>query len=156
MVQDRGIGGAHLGFLHPEVFRDVSFYKDELIIDRALRRDLERLRHFDHKVRLDIPAFLERTRRWTILRIAFGRAVVNPRHKCLDLGVAQSAVVQKVPDIRVGKPWRHLLSHDRRFDGLRPGTRIRVAQERHRSHLTRPVALLAVLLQNRKDVSVGT
>src|SRR6266516_1687563 len=56
--------------------------------------------------------------------------------------------------VRVREPGRHLSRNDRLFDRLRPRPCFSVAQQRHRPDLARPMAALAIFLQDRKNVLV--
>ncbi len=53
----------------------------------------------------------------------------------------------------IGVPRRHRAGVDARGDRLRPGTRVFIRQQGHRSNLARPVTGRAVLVQDRRDVA---
>src|SRR6516164_2833564 len=57
-------------------------------------------------------------------------------------------------DVRLREPGRHLSLDHRSLDGLGPRTRVLIGEKRHRGNLPRPMAALAVLLKDRKDVLV--
>jgi hypothetical protein len=67
---------------------------------------------------------------------------------------AQPPVVGKIAVSRVGEPGRHFPHGYLRLDGFGPGARFRIREKRHRADFSRPVADLAVLLENGKDVSI--
>ena len=53
---------------------------------------------------------------------------------------------------RIGVPRGHTLLLDHFANGLGPGNRVVIAQERHGGHLPGPVAFLAILLQDAHDL----
>lgn len=88
------------------------------------------------------------------MRIAPGRMRGGPVSKDLDLGGGQRWIVRKLPDVRIGKPGRHLLRASDLCDCARVSARLFVGLERHGRHFTRAVAALAMRLQQRKNVAV--
>ena len=93
-------------------------------------------------------------RRRQVGPVAQRRAGVDPAHDGLDLLVAQRPVVDEVLDAHglVEMPRRHLPRLDPRLDRARPGPRLLVGDQRHRGHAAHPVAGLALLLQDGRDV----
>src|SRR5438445_7218105 len=93
--------------------------------------------------------------RWRrIRRIARRRAVIRPSHDRVNLGLVQGTVVVKVPVFWIGQPRRHFSRSDRALDGFGPGTSTLIIEEGKRPNLTRPVAGLAMLLNEWQHVLV--
>jgi hypothetical protein len=120
VMEHRRIAGTHLRCGDPHVLFEVGLHEDVLVVDRAARRQFERLRHLDDDVRLDVPAVLEREGGRRIRLVTGGRSGVRPRGDRLDLTGGQAAVVLEMPIGRIGKPWRHFLAGNGSLDGLRP------------------------------------
>lgn len=57
-------------------------------------------------------------------------------------------------EFRVHEPGRHLLGDDSGLDRLGPGARLLVGQQRHGGDFAWPMALLAVLLEDGKNVFI--
>ena len=149
------IGRPELGRFHPLVFGESAGNDDVGVVDYASGRHLIFDRHLDHIVRLpDVPAFQPLHGLRLILGVAFRRTRVHPGHQRLDVGVAQAAIVRKMAISRVCKPGRHLLDQHRLLDRFRPGTRLLISQQRHRTNFAGAVAFLAILLQDRRYVPV--
>ena len=102
------IAGTHLRGRDPHVRREVRLHEHVLVVDGAARRQLERLRHLDDDVGLDVPAAVEGDRRRGIGFVARGCAVIDPRVQRRDLAIDQTPLVGEVADTGIGKPWRHL------------------------------------------------
>ena len=95
-----------------------------------------------------------RLRRGHVFRIALRRAGGDPLDDRVDLRVAQRPVVLELlnADRLVEMPRRHLARLDAGRDRLRPGPRFLVRDERHRRNRIGPMARLALLLEDRRDV----
>ena len=154
MVEHRGIARAHLGSRDPHVLGEVGLHEDVLVVDGASRRQLERLRHLDDDVGLDVPPAVERERSRRVGLVAGRRSRIGPRVERRDLTIDEAALVGKVADRRIGKPWRHLPAGHCGLDGARPGPRLLVGEERHRRHFAGPMTALTIGLENREHVLV--
>ena len=140
----------------------------------ARRRDAlvpDVLRHLRHRevVRLDdqIRLFLAERRREIpaltigpllglrhVLRVALRRARVHPAHDRVELFVGERSVVLEFldADAPIDLPRWHLALRHARLDRLGPRPRLRERHQRHRRHRVGPVARLALLLEDRRDV----
>ncbi len=155
MVDRGAIARPHLHLLNPAVFSEVRRQNQILIIDRALGRNVERSRHFKHFIgRSYIPALRPLAWRRSVLGIAGGRARVHPRCKRVNLCWGQRSVVTEVSVARIGEPRRHFARDHFFANRLGPRTRVRVSEERHGRDFARTVALLAMRLEDRKNVFV--
>ncbi len=149
------VAGAHFHFLDPAVFGEVRGQNQILIVHRALRGNVEGRRHFEDLVgRSNIPALRPLARWRSILRIARGRAGVDPGRQRVDLGLGERTVVCEMSVIRIGEPGWHLARDHLFANSFGPGPRLGVSEERHGSDFTRAVALLAMRLENGKNVFV--
>ena len=90
-----------------------------------------------------------------ILRVALGRAGVDPARDRRLLRVGQAALVREVADRRIGMPRRHDAGLDRVGNRARPRPRILVGEQRHRRDLARPMTGGAVGKEDRRDVIKG-
>ena len=90
-------------------------------------------------------------RRRRVVRIASRRARLRPRGHRRNLVRAQRRIIQKMSVARIGKPRRHHLRSHRRGHGPRPGPRLLISLQSHRRNFPRPVAPLAMPLQNRQE-----
>ena len=86
--------------------------------------------------------------------VALRRAVAGPLHDGVDFLLRQRAVVLVVldADARVDVPGRHVARRHAIANRTRPRTRLFVGLQRHRRDRIRPVARLALVLENRRDV----
>src|SRR5207249_1530644 len=62
--------------------------------------------------------------------------------------------VPKLAIMRIREPGWHLLTHHRRFDGLRPRPHAFIRQERHRRDAARAMTGLTVVLQDRQNILI--
>ena len=71
-----------------------------------------------------------------------------------DFVVGERSIVAEVldADVLVDEPRRHLARDDLLLDRPGPGPRLLVGQQRHRRDAARPMARLAVLLEDGRDV----
>src|SRR5262245_33311357 len=100
----------------------------------------------------DLPTF-GKFRQWRqVCGIAFFGASVNPRHDGSDLLVGEVLGIAEESNFWVGAPWRHLAGDDALFDGLHPGPRVFVTEQREWPDLTGAMAICAVLEENRRDI----
>jgi hypothetical protein len=154
MVHRGPVAGPNFRRDHPLIFGEIHFHQNVLIIDGAGCRQVDVGGHFDDHVRLDVPAFFELARSGLVFRIAFGRTGVDPGDQGGDIGGGEPSVVGEMSVAVFGKPWRHLARRHCRLDALRPGTRFRVSEQRHRRDFAGTMAFLTILLKNRKNVFV--
>src|SRR3954471_3477078 len=86
--------------------------------------------------------------------VAHRRAGVDPLRDGRDFVVAQRWIVLEAlnPDMRIDAPRRHLPFSDALLDGSRPRPDILGRYQRHRPHLSGPMAALTRPLENRRDV----
>ena len=117
-------------------------------VDDQIRRPAEEIRVVPDVVVGELD------RRRHVVGVAARRTGVDPADDRVDLLVGQRAVVLEVPDADrlVDVPRRHLPRLDAGLDGPRPGPRFRVGDERHRRDVARPMARLALLLEDRRHV----
>ena len=148
------VSRTHLRRRPPRRLREVHLHQNVLVVHGAGGGDVELRRHLDDHVRLDIPPIMKRDRRRFVSGVAFRRTAVRPCAERRDFRVGQPLVVREVTVRRIREPWRHLPLHDSGLDGFGPRTNVRVGQERHRRDLSRAMARLTVLLQNRQHLLV--
>ena len=152
VMEDFGIAGFHLECLDPFVFREVGRDLEILIRDFAVGGNRIVLTHRKHRVRgADRPAAFVRGLRGQIGGFPFRRAAVGPAHQRRLVRLAQTTVVEEFAVLRIGMPWRHRAFADLRGNGFRPRPRILEGQQRHRRNLARPMAVRAVLIEDRRD-----
>ncbi len=137
----------------PPVLRQRHLPRNPIEHVRTVRGDLLR-RERHHQVRFAQRPFAacELRKRGHVLRIPARRAGVDPRHHRCDLGVRQAPVVHERAHVLDRVPRRHLLRGHHLPDLFRPRPHFLIRRERHRRHLTRPVTLQALRVQNRRDV----
>ena len=93
-------------------------------------------------------------RRRHVRRIPARGAVVDPGGDHGDLRVAQRGIVLERlnSDVPIDVPGRHLARDDAIPYRTRPRPHLFIGNQRHRRHLSRPVASLARALQDRRDI----
>src|SRR5215471_19119608 len=144
-----------LGGLYPFVFAEIRRDGDVHIGYDAVGWDLDLFWHLDDHVGLaDGPAFDELGRGGQVSGVAFRSSLVNPRSNCIDFFLRQVPVIQEMAVFRSGKPGWHRSALDFFLDRSRPGPGVAIADERHWCYFAFPVALNAVLIENRSDVPV--
>ena len=149
------VAGPDLHGFHPFVLSEMRRHRDVLIVDDALGRHVERLRHFENHVRLgDPPAFGELHRLRRIRGISFRRSAVDPCHQRLLLAGRQRKIVGELAVMRIGLPRRHLAAQQRSTIALAHGRACCVSEQRHRRSFARAMAALAALFQNGLNVFV--
>ena len=141
----------HLHSLDPPILLETGRYRKILIFDRPRRRNLERLGHGQRQVAIQTGR--PRLFRRSIPQITLLRARIYPFHKCFDLRSGERPVVRELPATRIGWPRRHLAAPHLVPNGLRPRPGFIVSAQRHRSHLPRPMAFLAAILEDGKNVA---
>ncbi len=126
----------------------------------AARRQRVRLRLDNHVGRSELLlqrphiGIGERHRRRHVGRVALRRAAIHPAHDGLDFLLAQPQVVLELldADVAVVAVRRHLARQHLLLDRTRPGPRFLVGHQRHRPDRVGLMALLAVLLEDRRNV----
>jgi len=81
-------------------------------------------------------------------------AAPDPGKESCDLLCGKRRIVGEVSELWVGKPRRHHSALNAVCDGGRPCLGLLVRHQRHGGDFTGPVATLAVVLEQRKNVSV--
>jgi len=144
-----------LGGRDPFVFGEAAGDDIVRVLDRALGRDVVGFWHFDDHIRFcDVPAIYEMQRGGSILRIASRSFGICPVGERLDVFGGKRTVVGEVAICRVRAPGRHAFGHYGLTNSRRPGAGFLVAQQRHRGGFTRPMAILTILLENRKNIFI--
>ncbi len=159
-IRDRVMNdGAHsrpdLDGLDTAILCEMERNDDVLVIDLVARRNVNRLRHAKNQVRLaNCPKV--RPDDWcrSIAFVAGRRARINPFAHCSDLSLVEPGIVLELNRRGLGEPWRHAPAEHLLADTLRPGTGLRVCEQRHRADLSGAVAGLTVPLEDRKHVGV--
>src|SRR5438128_861243 len=107
----------------------------------------------DQVGRAELPAGREGARRRGIFRIAFGGAAIGPSGQDVELLQRKAAFV--VEDRAIDwLPRRHQLLLRVALHVLRPVDGLLVIHERERADFARSVALLAMVLQNGRDIAM--
>jgi hypothetical protein len=70
----------------------------------------------------------------------------------VDVALGQGSIVREFSDLLIGVPRRHLLLHHRGQHGLGPRSRLFIGEHGERSRFPRPMAHLAVALQDRRHI----
>ena len=156
VVDGGASAGPHFEGLEPPVFRQVRRDLEELVVERAARRDRVVLLHREDGVRLAHPPSVgELRRRRQILRIAFRRSTARPLEKNVLVSLGQTAIVHELGVRRiVGVPWRHRAVLHLRGDRPCVRPRVLIRKERHRADLSGAVTVRAILVKDRRDVFV--
>ena len=96
----------------------------------------------------------ERLRRRHVGRVALRRAAIDPANDGLDFLLAQAQVVLQLldADVAIVAIGRHLARHHLLLDRTRPRARLLIGHQRHRSDRIGLMALLTVLLEDRRNV----
>src|SRR5579875_2248093 len=155
MMHNGRSAGTNLRTLDPAVFLEAGIDREVLIGNAfgCLGRDFERSRHRNDYVRLaDAPAFGEGARRRQIPVLAVRRAVIEPGQERLFVLRRESAIIAEFAIAWISIPGRHSPFGDDFADSVRPRQGILEGQQRHRSDLSRTMALLAVVLQDAADL----
>src|SRR5215469_2551607 len=155
MALKKKVAGPHLHALDPFVFGKMQREDYVLIFHLPASRDWARPGHLEHCIGLaDVPAIGPLPRRRRILRNAGWRACIRPFRNRPDLSARKRRVVREVTVLRIGEPGRHLARHCSLANRLGPGPRLGVSAKRHGRDLARPVALLAMVLENGQNIPI--
>jgi hypothetical protein len=123
-----------------------------LIFHRPRRREFERPRHGQFKiVGRQVPAIRPDPFRRSIPQIPLLRTRICPVCKSFDVRRAERPVVREVAAL--GRPRRHFSRSYLVANSLGPRPRFIVSAQRHGTYLTRPMAFLAVILENRNHIA---
>ena len=153
VMHDVPLGGTYFRRLNPAVLGEVRRHDDVLIVDDARGRNLEGHRQLEHQVRCpDAPSLDPCDGLRQIAPIALGRSAVGPSHDGVDVRGAQTHGVREPAVVRIGEPGRHPSIADGVLDLGRTPTRALIGQQRERARFTGPMADLAILLEDRRDV----
>ena len=145
----------HFRHLHPAVLGKLRGHNLVRVVDVPARRQLHRLRHLHDQVRpRDAPAFRPASLCRPVIRLARRLFSRSPLPKRRNLFAAQRRIVAEPPNSRHRKPRRHRLVLRREANSISVSPRLVVTLERHRSDTSRPMASLAMLLQNRQHIPI--
>ena len=153
---DRGaVAGAHFHLLHPAVLGEVRGQNQVLIFDRRPWPGIGTASAFRRRRRAFRCSSLAATgaaaeHPWDRRR----ERRVHPSCQRVDLGLGERSVVAEMSVARIGEPGRHFARDHRSRIALAQGRVSRVSEERHGRDFARTVALLAMLLEDRKNVFV--
>ncbi|HVS66031.1 MAG TPA: hypothetical protein VMT85_21305 [Thermoanaerobaculia bacterium] len=145
-------GGVDLDRLDPAVLFEVALDLEPLVVILHLVGHLERLHGEDHVGLADLPLRREGRRLGRLRQVAGRRARLDPTCEEVELLVAEARILQELTVLGVGEPGGHGEIVRRLSDGLRPGTRLGVGQQRHRRGLAGSVAADAPLVEDRRHV----
>src|SRR4029453_17052610 len=91
---------------HPGILREAARHDEPRPFDDALDGNVVG-RSLDDVVWFDLPPVFRPSHRWgRVLRIALRRTRIAPLHNGIDVTLVQSPLVQEMPEVRIGKPWR--------------------------------------------------
>src|SRR6266571_206616 len=157
VMNDFAVAGKNLGRADPLVLFEVCW--DDEVLNRvwSSRIDGEFLPEVEHSVWLAQPPAASRSKLRhgrKILRIAFLRALIDPCYDRVDVLLREPMIVSVLAVFRIRAPGRHLASEDFFLDRSRPRTSFFVSHQRHRSDVDLSVTLGAVLVKDRRNVSV--
>ena len=151
------VAGHGLGRLDPAVLLEIGRDAEVDVGHRPLGRDVIGLGHLEDDVGLaDRPAFGKRP--WAAAGpwVAQRRALIDPGQQRRPLLGREAAVVAEMAVPRVRVPGRHAPLVDHLADHRRMLARIVVSQQRERPDLAGPVAALALVLDDPRDVGRRT
>ena len=141
--------------LHPSVFRKMRRHNLVGVFHLTLRRNLHRLRHRHDPVRRrNIPSLGPLSWRRRIVLVARRCASLGPCRKDRNLLIGQRRIVGKMPESRISKPRRHHLHPNLGHHPPSPQLALLIGDQWHRSYLSKPMTILAMALQNRKNIAV--
>ena len=156
VVDDRGVAGLDLEALVPEVLLEPGLH-----CSSGTRRRLPcraAMWVSGTQSRSGCACFQpleggELARRRQVGGVALGRALIDPGHDGGDLLLAQVLVAFNGPRVGVRRARAACRGRPPLGDRLRPRARLLVAAQRHRPDVAGPVAGLAALLEDRRDVA---
>ena len=153
-MHDLPLGGTYFRRLNPAVLGEVRRHDDVLIVDDARAPEPRRA----SAARTPCPVSRCPIPRPTATgfgrsrAIALRRSAVGPSHDGVDVRGAQPHGVREPAVVRIGEPGRHLSIADGVLDLGRTPARALIGQQRERARFTGPMADLAILLEDRRDV----
>ena len=154
VVDGGGVARPHFPRLDPAILVVVRRHLEVDVGNLAAGGDRIVLLHLEHGVgRADLPAGRVGRRGRQVLRIALGRAGLDPPRNRRLLRVGQPPLVREVPDGGIGVPRRHRAVLHLGGDGPRPGPGVLVGEQRHRRHLARAMAGRALREEDRRHVA---
>lgn len=155
-MHDTPVGRPSFGGSHPCVFFKASRDGEVLIFDGAFRRYRKSLRHCESLVRPggQIPAFGPASWRRSVVRIARAGSGLGPLGEGLAFSEGKRTVVLELPTAGIGEPRRHFSVEHSGPNRFRPWSHLLIRKERHGCDFSRPVALLAVVLQDGQHIAI--
>ncbi len=154
MVNHRAVARPGLGRLNPNIVLEQGWNANVDVVDRPLRGHHIRLGNLEDDVgRADRPPFRERFRSGNGFRVTKRRSLRDPRHEDRPLSRREAAVVLKMADSRVGMPRGHppLVNNLTEHRGVLAN--VVVSQEWERANLTGTMTVLALLGDDRGDLT---
>src|SRR5262249_32762647 len=148
-------GWTNLGSLHPFVFGEAGGHDLVGVFDVATSWDGYWLWHPDYQIRFgNVPALGPVCRWRRVLRIACRRSSISPGRDGGNLLARKRVVIQEVSEARIGDSRRHHLHARHALHLVCISVRLRKCDEGHWRDLSRTMAHLAMLLQDRENVFV--
>ena len=152
----------HLAIAGHDLHRaDVHVVSDEWQLHIRILPGVLALSFYFHRGRRDddirwsptgmIPSLRKLRGRGCRFAAALG-ASIHPRYDLVDFRLTEAAIVAPLAMLALGVPRRHLARDDFGLDRADPGPHFLVRHERHGRHLARPVALRALLVQDRSNL----
>ena len=150
-------GGNNLDCLNVAVFAETRIDQNIRPPVRPVGLHHHIFRQADDHIRLaDLPCLVIRefARRRHISRTSLRSAAIHPLDDRRDFIVGQRLVIIEMLNsyIPIDEPRRHFPGGDSLLDGPRPRPRLFVAHERHRRNRACVMAILAMLLKNRRHI----
>ena len=129
--------------------------QDEVPVDiAAVRRQHERIRHLEHKIRFtQFPSAVPSRHLRQVLFVAFAQAVLRPTPEHRDLRVPQPPVAHESMLSGLGQPRWHVAARRDIDDRFGPLPRVGVGDQGERCRLPGAVARCAVPVQQRRDIA---
>jgi hypothetical protein len=155
MMHMRRARRPHLRHLHPLVLRNMCRRNLVRVFHFPPRRNLHRPGHLDHQIRLrNIPPFTPGPRSRCVAQISRRRSRFLPSRNRSNLLRTQRWIVGETSIPRIGKPGRHHLHLHRTRNFCRPRPRLFISHQRHRCSFPAPVAVLALILEDRNHILI--
>ena len=130
VVHHRSVAGTNLGGDNPLVLVKACRDHQVLVVDRALGRDAEGLRHLEHEIRLaDVPSVDKFKGRGSVGGIAALGPGLGPFDQHALLFGAEHVGVRPLAEPRVSEPRRHPVQRHRLVDGSGPGASLFVGEK---------------------------